>query len=305
MSPRFGLLLPSREALLWGGADAEVVLGAARHAEDAGFDSAWVGDSLLARPRFEPLTLLAALSAATPRLELGTAVLLPLLRHPLTLAHIGATLDRLAPGRIILGVGVGGDVPGTHTELAAVGVASTRRVAALLDEVERCRRLWRGETEDVELLPRPLSPSGPRLWLGGNGPRMLRLAGRLFDGWMPFTPTPNAYAAAHAVVVEEAERVGRDPGAIETSAYLTVAVDDRPSVAAEQLDRYMLGYYGVPAAVMAGVQACHTGTVASAAEWVATYAAAGARHLILRMGTPELDTHRDVAAALLSALRSA
>lgn len=305
MSRRFGLLLPSREALLWGGADAEVVLGAARAAQDAGYDSAWVGDSLLARPRFEPLTVLAALSAATPRLDLGTAVLLPLLRHPLTLAHIGATLDRLAPGRVILGVGVGADVPGTHAELAAVGVPSTRRVAAVLEEVERCRRLWRGEAEDVELLPRPPTPGGPRLWLGGNGPRMLRLAGRLFDGWMPFTPTPEAYAAALAVVVEEADRAGRDPGAIETAAYLTITVDERPGAAAEQLDRYMLGYYGVPGAVMAGVQACHTGTVDSAAEWVAAYAAAGARHLILRMGTPELDTHRDVAAALLSAVRSA
>jgi alkanesulfonate monooxygenase SsuD/methylene tetrahydromethanopterin reductase-like flavin-dependent oxidoreductase (luciferase family) len=302
---RFGLLLPSREALLWGGADAEVVIGAARAAQDAGFDSAWVGDSLLARPRFEPLTVLAALSTATPRLELGTAVLLPLLRHPLTLAHIGATLDRLAPGRVILGVGVAADVPGTHAELAAVGVPSTRRVAALLEEVDRCRRLWSGEAEDIELLPNPATPGGPRLWLGGNGPRMLRLAGRLFDGWMPFTPTPEAYAAARAVVVEEAERMGRDPGAIETAAYLTITVDDRPGAAAEQLDRYMLGYYGVPGAVMAGVQACHTGTVDSAAEWVAAYAAAGARHLILRMGTPELDTHRDAAAAVLSAVRSA
>ncbi|MGH7747336.1 MAG: LLM class flavin-dependent oxidoreductase, partial [Candidatus Dormibacteria bacterium] len=71
---RLGLLLPSREALLWGDADAGIVLAAAHNAESSGFDSAWVGDSLLARPRFEPLTVLAALTAATPRLELGTAV---------------------------------------------------------------------------------------------------------------------------------------------------------------------------------------------------------------------------------------
>jgi alkanesulfonate monooxygenase SsuD/methylene tetrahydromethanopterin reductase-like flavin-dependent oxidoreductase (luciferase family) len=300
---KYGLLLPSREALLWGGSDAEVVIGAARHAQEAGYHSAWVGDSLLARPRFEPLTILAALATATPRLELGTAVLLPLLRHPLTLAHTAATLDRLAPGRLILGVGAGGDVPGTHAELAAVGVRSTRRVGDMLEEVDRCRRLWRGEAEGVALLPRPASPGGPRVWLGGNGPRMLRLAGRLFDGWMPFTPTPGDYATAHAVVAAEAERAGRDPGALETAAYLTITVDDRPATAVEQLDRYMLGYYGVPGAVMAGIQACHTGTVESAAEWVAAYAAAGARHLILRMGTPELHAHRDVAAALIAALR--
>src|SRR2546428_10774882 len=77
-----GLLLPSREALLWADSDLAFVIGAARRAEQAGYDSVWVGDSLLARPRGEPLTLLAAAAGATKRVALGTAVLLPLLRHP-------------------------------------------------------------------------------------------------------------------------------------------------------------------------------------------------------------------------------
>ena len=77
-----GLLLPSREALLWADSDLAFMVEAARRAEQAGFDSVWVGDSLLARPRGEPLTLLAAVAAATSRMQLGTAVLLPLLRHP-------------------------------------------------------------------------------------------------------------------------------------------------------------------------------------------------------------------------------
>ena len=62
-----GLLLPSREALLWADGDLAFLIGAARHAEQAGFDSVWVGDSLLARPRGEPLTLLAAIAGATSR----------------------------------------------------------------------------------------------------------------------------------------------------------------------------------------------------------------------------------------------
>ena len=78
-SPATGLLLPSREALLWADSDLSFVIEAARRAEQAGYDSVWAGDSLLARPRGEPLTLLAAVAGATSRVTLGTAVLLPLL----------------------------------------------------------------------------------------------------------------------------------------------------------------------------------------------------------------------------------
>src|SRR5260370_25979671 len=85
-----GLLLPSREALLWADGDLTVVLDAARQAEQAGYDSVWAGDSLVARPRGEPLTLLAAVAGGTTRVTLGTAVLLPLLLYPLSPAHAPA-----------------------------------------------------------------------------------------------------------------------------------------------------------------------------------------------------------------------
>src|SRR6202022_5138372 len=136
-----GLLLPSREALLWGDSDLAFVVDAARRAEQAGYDSVWVGDSLLARPRGEPLTLLAAVAGATTRVALGTAVLLPLLRPPLSMAHALATLDRVAEGRLIVGIGPGAELPGTHAELAALGVPGDGRVGALLSAVERGRRL--------------------------------------------------------------------------------------------------------------------------------------------------------------------
>src|SRR5229473_3559827 len=154
-APQTGLLLPSREVLLWANSDLTFVIEAARHAEKAGFDSVWVGDSLLARPRGEPLTLLAAVAGATKRVALGTAVLLPLLRHPISMAHAIATLDRLAEGRVILGIGPGAELPGTHAELKAVGVPSDRRVGDMLTAVERCRRLWRNEDPEVDLNPRP------------------------------------------------------------------------------------------------------------------------------------------------------
>src|SRR6267378_2687924 len=211
-----GLLLPSREALLWADGDLAFLVEAARQAELTGYDSVWAGDSLLARPRGEPLTLLAAIAGATTRVRLGTAVLLPLLRHPVSLAHALATLDRVAEGRLIVGVGPGAELPGTHAELAAVGVPSDRRVGAMLIAIERMRRLWRNEEAGVELQPRPFRQDGPPLWLGGSGPRMLSLAGAAFEGWLPFSPTPADYASGLRTVREAAERAGRDPNSVAT-----------------------------------------------------------------------------------------
>jgi alkanesulfonate monooxygenase SsuD/methylene tetrahydromethanopterin reductase-like flavin-dependent oxidoreductase (luciferase family) len=299
-----GLLLPSREALLWADGDLAQIVNAARAAEDAGYDSVWVGDSLLARPRGEPLTLLAAIAAATARVTLGTGVLLPLLRHPVTLAHGLATLDRVAEGRLTIGVGPGAELPGTHAELAALGVPSDRRVAAMLATVERCRRLWRGEEAGIDLQPRPFRAGGPRIWLGGSGPRMLRLAGEQFEGWLPFSPTPVDYASGLRAVREAAERAGRNPDAVSTGAYLTVAVADHPNAAAAELDGYMRAYYGTPAEVMARVQACHAGTLESAAEWFEAYRKAGARHLVVRLARPGLTDFDDTTRQLLVAARS-
>jgi alkanesulfonate monooxygenase SsuD/methylene tetrahydromethanopterin reductase-like flavin-dependent oxidoreductase (luciferase family) len=298
-----GLLLPSREALLWADGDLSFVVEAARQAEQAGYDSVWAGDSLLARPRGEPLTLLAAVAGATTRVTLGTAVLLPLLRHPLSLAHALATLDRIARGRVIVGVGPGAELPGTHAELAALGVPSDRRVALMLSAVERIRRLWRNDEPGIELQPRPPRPDGPPIWLGGSGPRMLRLAGRLFDGWLPFSPTPAEYASGLRSVHEAAERAGRDPAAVATGAYLTVAIADTPKQAAGDLDTYMRAYYGVPAEVMTRTQACHAGTLESAAEWFGAYRAAGARHLVVRVARPGLSDYDETVQQLLSAAR--
>ena len=300
-----GLLLPSREVLLWANSDLALLVDAAVRAEKAGYDSVWVGDSLLARPRGEPLTLLGAVAGATSRVRLGTAVLLPLLRHPLSLAHGLATLDRIAHGRLVVGVGPGAELPGTHAELKSLGLPSDRRVGAMLSAVERMRRLWRNEETGIELQPRPLQPGGPPIWLGGSGPRMLRLAGTTFDGWLPFSPTPSDYASGFRAVREAAEGAGRDPDGIATGAYLTVAVGDDSREATGMLDAYMRAYYGVPAEVMAKAQACHAGTIESASEWFAAYRDAGARHLVVRLARPDLSDYNDTVRQLLGAARHA
>jgi len=299
-----GLLLPSREVLLWANGDLATLVTTGADAEKAGYDSVWVGDSLLARPRGEPLVLLAAVAAATERAHLGTAVLLPLLRHPVSLAHQLATVDRISRGRLIVGVGPGAELPGTHTELRAVGVASDGRVTSMLTAIERCRQLWRNEEPGMDLQPRPFSAGGPPIWVGGTGPRMLRMTGERYDGWLPLSPTPADYATGLRAVRSAAERVGRDPETIATGVYLTVAVAGSAHAAAAELNTYMLAYYGVPAEVMARGMALHAGTIESAAEWFADYRAAGARHLVVRLARPSLTDYGSTVRELLQAARA-
>ena len=136
-----GVLLPTREAVMSGRFETAPLLRMAEQIEALGYDSVWVGDSLLARPRFEPLTLLAAVAARTTRVAVGTAVLLPALRHPLILAQVVATVDRIAEGRLRLGVGIAPDSPAVRREFEAAGVPFAQRVGRLVESIDICRRL--------------------------------------------------------------------------------------------------------------------------------------------------------------------
>ena len=143
--PRVGYLLPTRERVMEGRDETGSLLALAEKAEGLGYDSLWVGDSLLARPRHDPLTLLAAVAARTRKPELGTAVLLPALRNPVVLAQQVATLDRIAEGRVILGVGIAADVPNIRAEFTAAGVPFDKRVGRLVEGMALCRALWTGK----------------------------------------------------------------------------------------------------------------------------------------------------------------
>jgi alkanesulfonate monooxygenase SsuD/methylene tetrahydromethanopterin reductase-like flavin-dependent oxidoreductase (luciferase family) len=172
-----------------------------------------------------------------------------------------------------------------------------------MSTIERVRRLWRNEEAGIEILPRPFRPGSVPIWLGGTGPRMLRLTGESFDGWLPLSPTVGEYASGLRAVREAAERAGRDPDSIATGVYMTVAVADSPKEAAGELDAYMRAYYGVPAEVMTKAQACHAGTLESAREWFASYRAAGAKHLVVRLARPGLKDYNETARQILGAAR--
>jgi probable F420-dependent oxidoreductase len=292
-----GYLLPTRERVMTGRHETAPLLALAERAERLGFDSVWIGDSVTARPRHDPMTLMAAVAARTTRVSIGTAVLLPALRNPVLLAHQWATLDRLAEGRVILGVGTASDVPNIRDEFEACGVPWEKRLGRAMEALRLCRALWSGEkvewngrwrVKDVVLGPTPHRPGGPPIWIAGNAPPTIERVGRHFDGWFPNGPDPAQYAVTWQAMRQAARAAGRDPAAITGAAYLTLVIEDDATRAEARMDAFLEHYYGQPAATMRRRQACFAGTAAAARDWLAAYAAAGVEHVCLRFaGDPE------------------
>jgi len=313
MTVEFGVLLPTREAVMSGRPETASMLAMAERAEAGGFDAVWIGDSLTARPRHEPLTLLAAVAARTRRARLGTAVLLPALRNPVVLAHVVGTLDRVAEGRIILGVGIAADTPAIRREFAAAGVPWDRRVGRFLETIEICRALWRRDgvsftgkhftLEDVTVEPKPHRPGGPPIWIGGSGPTALREAAR-FDAWFPTGPGVDFFAEQFPRVQAAARAAGRAPDAVTGAAYVTLALDPDPAVAEKRLHGFLETYYAAPARAIMARQATYAGPIEGGVAWLQCWVDAGARHIALRFaGGDQLAQVDEAASRLLPRLK--
>jgi alkanesulfonate monooxygenase SsuD/methylene tetrahydromethanopterin reductase-like flavin-dependent oxidoreductase (luciferase family) len=294
---QIGVLLPTREAVMSGRFETASILTLAERIEAAGYDSIWAGDSILARPRFEPLTLLAAVAARTRRARLGTAVLLPALRHPLVLAHLVATLDRLAEGRLLLGVGIAPDSPAVRREFEAAGTPFAQRVGRLEESLAICRALWSDAGEDgvtywgrywsltgARLLPTPHRAGGPPIWMGGEVEAATRRAGRLAEAWLPNSVTPEAWAEGWARVQEAASNERGATASLTPALYTTLHIGRDTRSAEEALRRFVESYYGAPYEAIARVQGFHGGDAASCLERLQRFVKAGVRHIVLRFG---------------------
>src|SRR5262244_1223321 len=313
MTIAFGLLLPTREAVMSGHQETGPLLTMAEHAEARGFDSVWIGDSITARPRHEPLTLLAGVAARTRRVRLGTGVLLPALRQPVVLAHVVATLDRVAEGRVILGVGFAADMPAIRREFEAVGVPFERRIGRFLETLEICRALWTRDhvsfsgkhftLEDVTVEPKPHRPGGPPIWIGGSGPTALREAAN-FDAWFPTGPHVEFFAEHFPRIQAAARAAGRAPDAVTGAAYVTLALDPNPAAAEQRLHAFLETYYAAPAQVIMKRQATYAGPIEGCVEWLQRWIDAGARHISLRFaGGDQLAQVEEASKRLLPRLK--
>ena len=267
---KVGLLLPHLEGSLDGATPRWAdMLALARRAEAVGFDSLWLIDHLLvdraelfervdlpippaladAPPVgcWEGWTLLAALAAATTRVELGTLVTCTGYRNPALLAKMADTVDEISGGRLILGLGAGD----SHFEHRAFGYPWDHRVSRFEEALTIVRGLLRGRRIDhdgtyyrvdgCELRPRGPRPAGPPLLLGslGTGERMLRLVAQqadLWNGWLTYGRShPDGIPPLREKIDAACRAHGRDPATLGRTVAIRAAVLERTVPGAEPL----------------------------------------------------------------------
>ncbi len=255
---RFGCHLPA-----FGQASTrEVVLGFARAMERLGYDSLWVSDHVVVpwriAPRYpysktgdfplppttdflEPLTLLALVAGVTEHVSLGTSVLVLPHRHPVLVAKVAATLDRLAPGRLILGVGVGW----MQEEIELFGVPYQGRGVWSDEAIRVMRACWSHEErtshagrffrfQDLGVFPKPAQPIP--IWVGGDTPAALRRVATLADGWHAAFPTAEELRPALERLREECRRAGRDFSTLTISARIGLSAKRSADATLAQLE---------------------------------------------------------------------
>ena len=243
--PRVGVLLPNFDAV--GSGQPLPIVAAARLAEELGFGAAWVGDHLACpAPGLDAPSCLAAAAAVTENIRLGLSVMLLGLRAPAWAAKILATIDHLSSGRLVLGVGVGGEFP---AEFEAAGVPVRQRGARLDDALQVIRDLltgqpvaYEGRTMNVtapSLQPAMATP--PPIYVGGRGEAALARAARHGDMWLPMWLTPDRVAERTRLLADLAEREGRPcPG---TALLIGVNIDDDRARARAEAELHIRGQY--------------------------------------------------------------
>lgn len=246
----FGVMLPTFDPFRTG---PPPLLAGAALAEELGFDAGWVGDHLSFHPPvLDAIGALSGAAGATGSLLLGTSVLLLPMRHPVWTAKQLATVDALAPGRLCVGVGVGGENP---QEWEAAGVPVAGRGKRLDESLEILRPLLRGEPVDHPgpLLPtrspvlEPVPSTPPPLVIGGRSDAALRRAARVGDGWMGVWMSPRRVAAARERLAELAAGHARPVPTVLMMVFVHVTgPGDDPVAAREQAAGFVRGQYGLP-----------------------------------------------------------
>lgn len=244
---RIGVLLPTFDPMRVGAPSQ--LLEAARLAERLGFDAIWAGDHLRCpAPGLDAIAALAACAAATERITLGFAVLLLGARQPAWTAKQLVTIDQLAPGRLALGVGVGGEFP---EEFEAAGVSVSQRGARLDETLEVLTALLAGEPVQhsggaLQLTAPALEPPISRLppiYVGGRGEPAMRRAARFGEAWMPMWMSPDRLRQRARRLGELAGEYGRPAPGLKL--LLGVHVDGDEARARAQAAAYIRGQYGM------------------------------------------------------------
>ena len=240
---KWGLSLPNRGAL-FGLAEIDELIECAAVAEQSGvFESVWVGDSLIHKPRLEAITMLAALATHTKKVRLGTICMASFpVRHPVLLAIQWASLDQISKGRSLLGVCIGGAHEG---ELRAFNVKREERVGRMKEGIELLRAIWSDEEvhhrgkyytlENYNIVPKPVQKPPP-IWIAVSPEReqvgdkivdqAMRRVGALADGYITMGVTGEEFAKRWRVIESAAKEAGKDLSNFECAIHGMVNIND-------------------------------------------------------------------------------
>ena len=299
---RIGVLLPHRGVIIQSARrpPVEDCWTIARLCDKAGMD-VWVGDSVVAKPRLEPLTTLTYVAAITQRARLGTAILLPALRQPTVLAHQLANIDQISQGRLVLGLGVGWGMPAIVREWEACGKNHKRRVKDLEEHMAVWRMLWSGDPVTFEgngfkltehtIGPLPWNVEGPPLLVtaGNRGefiPAQIERVGKFGDGVITTYVNEDDIRKLRVVCAEAMAKHARPRPDFPLCVYTTIRLESDAAKAESMTRDFLEKYYGggVNFRGMMGL-----GPAAAVIDVIKRYEAAGVTDLCLRLvGTDQV-----------------
>ena len=314
----FGVNLNNREPLIAPDYGMPELLDLAQRSEELGFESLWVGDSLFSKPRYEPISLLSAISQRTEHVRLGTACIVSSPRNPLYLALEWATLDILSGGRTIFGPCAGNPEKGVRREFEALGLDFGRRFSIFEEGLEILRQLWidgsvthKGDVYDYDdisffsgtemgpLMPIQRPPpfwivSNPRLVTDAKDEKMVRTMKRACrrilkygEGWMTCCRAqhPEELVEQLGYLRDVAAETGDDADRLVVSYQVTLNIGDSEEVARSAFDGYISQYYPELSKAMDLSNWGPVGTPDQIIEWFQTFREAGVDHFICRFGS--------------------
>jgi probable F420-dependent oxidoreductase len=296
-------IMPMPKIFIPGGAAAGAGLAEwARQAEAAGIDGAFVGDHVtFYGSGNDGLINLASIAAVSNRIELQTCVYLLALRHPTPVALQCAMIDRMSKGRLILGVGIGGEDP---DEWWACGVDPRTRARRTDEALQVLRSLWTQEAttfngkhfrlDGVRMQPKPYRTEGVTLHVGGRSDAALRRAARYADGWTGIWVSVRRFSEAAERMAEEATAAGRDGTVVDRGMQVWMGVDDDRAAAREKVASSMEAFYRLPFASFE--KYTPYGPPREVAEFLAPYVEAGCQWFNLVIAdTPDATLARAIA----------
>jgi len=287
-SARVGMFAPS--GLLE--QDPETARAFLAQAEQAGIDHVCCGDhvSFLGGLGFDGLVQATALAMLHPRLPVYTGVYLLPLRHPVLVARQLADIVRLAPGRLIFGVGIGGE---DRREVSSCGVDPATRGRRMDECLAVVRQLLTGKAVTFhgaffdldEAVIAPVPAEAIPIIVGGRSDAAIRRAGRLGDGWLGIWNSPRRFAAAVEMAAEEAARAARPGPPRRHAMQVWCGLADSRQAARACLAPAMEAFYQLPFERFE--RYCPYGTAEDVAGFLAPYAAAGCAEFNLIPQSPD------------------